>query len=489
MKVLQVQNIRYVNILDGVNFDWHQGEIIALMGANGSGKSTLARLIAGLIEPTAGEIRLTVDGTSCAWNTVRRWQEIGLVGQHPRRQTIGATVAEELGYGLFNLGHDIHWVRNRVRELASSVGLGGKEDQSPATLSGGERQRLVTAAILALQPSFLILDEALTMLDARAQANVLELLFQAQTETGQLWITHDPELARLADRLLVIKNGKLVDMGKPRDAFANSEMLSLYGLGEVYANPISLVPKHPQTKNVGVRGPNDLLSQPVLEWKQTNYESRLTLNKVVRAGEFIGIVGPSGSGKTTLLDSAIGFILPAEGQLLVCGEQISKASLNTVRRKTRLVLQEAGEYLIGRSVYHEVFYGDNRRDLLAERQDRLSFLEGFGIPARLAEEAPERLSGGERQKVALAAALRTLPEILLLDEPLLGLDTMSRASIQTMISAWDDLTILYVTHDLREVLQYADRLWLIENGNVVLDCSIQCWKEHQEQFRASGVRC
>jgi energy-coupling factor transport system ATP-binding protein len=240
---------------------------------------------------------------------------------------------------------------------------------------------------------------------------------------------------------------------------------------------------------VGVRGPNDLLSQPVLEWKQTNYESRLTLNKVVRAGEFIGIVGPSGSGKTTLLDSAIGFILPVEGQLLVCGEQISKASLNTVRRKTRLVLQEAGEYLIGRSVYHEVFYGDNRRDLLAERQDRLSFLEGFGIPARLAEEAPERLSGGERQKVALAAALRTLPEILLLDEPLLGLDTMSRASIQTMISAWDDLTILYVTHDLREVLQYADRLWLIENGNVVLDCSIQSWKEHQEQFRASGVRC
>lgn len=474
MKVLQVQNIRYGNLLNGLDFDWHQGEIIALMGANGSGKSTLARLIAGLIEPTAGEIRLTIDGTSCNWNTVTRWQEIGLVGQHPRRQTIGATVAEELGYGLLNLGHDIRWVQSRVRELASSVGLGGKEDQSPATLSGGERQRLVTVAILALQPSFLILDEALTMLDARAQANVLELLFQAQTETGQLWITHDPELARLADRLLVINNGKLVDMGKPQEALIDSEMQSLYGIREFQEKTFSIAPKE---------------SQHVLEWKQTKYESRLALNKVVRAGEFIGIVGPSGSGKTTLLDSAIGFILPTEGQLLVCGKHLSKANLNTVRRKTRLVLQEAGEYLIGRSVYHEVFYGDSRRDLLAERQDRLSFLEGFGIPARLAEEAPERLSGGERQKVALAAALRTLPEVLLLDEPLLGLDTMSRTSIQTMISAWDDLTILYVTHDLREVLQYADRLWLIENGNVVLDCSIQCWKEHQAQFRASGVRC
>ena len=489
MKVLQVQNIRYGNILNGVDLDWHQGEIIALMGANGSGKSTLARLLAGLIEPEGGEIRLTLDGTVCPWNSVKRWQEIGLVGQHPRRQTIGATVAEELGYGLLNLGMDIYWVRNRVRELAFAVGLGGKEDQSPATLSGGERQRLVAVAILALQPSFLILDEALTMLDMRAQANILELLFQAHTETGQLWITHDPELARQADRLLVIKNGKIVDMGKPKEAFASSEMHSLYGHGEVYSSPISLVPKHPQTKDVGIQGQNDLNSRPVLEWKQANYESRLRLNKVVRAGEFIGIVGPSGSGKTTLLESAIGLILPTEGQLMVCGEQITKASLNTLRRKIRLVLQEAGEYLIGRSVYHEIFYGDSRQDLKMKSQEKLAFLESFGLPVSLAEVAPERLSGGERQKVALAAALRTLPEILLLDEPLLGLDATSRAGIQTMISAWDDITILYVTHDLREVLQDADRIWLVESGNVVLDCSIQCWKEHQEQFRAAGVRC
>jgi len=488
MKVLQVQNIRYGEILNGVNFDWHQGEIIALMGANGSGKSTLARLIAGLIEPTAGKILLTIDETPCLWNTVRRWQEIGLVGQHPQRQTIGATVAEELGFGLLNLGHDIHWVRDRVRELASSVGLGGKEDQSPSTLSGGERQRLVTTAILTLQPSFLILDEALTMLDTVAQAKVLELLFQARTETGQLWITHDPELARLADRLLVINKGTIIDMGKPKDALTDSKMKSLYSLREFDSNSNSLGAKHSQTKGVEVQGPSDL-TEPILEWNYTKYESCLTLNKIVRAGEFIGIVGPSGSGKTTLLDSAIGFILPNEGQLLVCGEKISKDSLKTVRRKTRLVLQEAGEYLIGRSAYHEVYYEESRRDLLLERQARLSYLESFGIPSRLTEEAPERLSGGERQLVALASALKTLPEILLLDEPLLGLDALSRVGIQTMISTWDNLTVLYVTHDLREVLQYADRLWLVENGNVVLDCPIQYWKDHQEQFRAAGVRC
>ncbi|EGW39838.1 ATP-binding cassette domain-containing protein [Desulfosporosinus sp. OT] len=491
MKVLQVQNIHYGNILNGVDFDWHQGEIIALMGANGSGKSTLARVLNGLLEPKEGEIRLTFDDTVCDWNTVKRWQEIGLVGQHPRRQTIGATVAEELGFGLLNLGWDRQSVVNRVLELAASVGLEGKEDQSPATLSGGERQRLVTAAILALQPSFLILDESLTMLDMHAQANVLKLLFKVHAQTGQLWITHDPELARQADRLLVIKNGKISDLGNPSEAFVNGEMYSPDGLRKVYINPISLDPKqkYSQIMDSGKPRAKDLLEQPAaLEWRQANYDSRLHLNNVVRTGEFIGIVGPSGSGKTTLLESAVGLILPNEGQLIVGGEQITKANLNILRTKIRLVLQEAGEYLIGRSVYHEIFYGESQQDLKIKNKERLAILENFGLPVSMADVAPERLSGGERQKVALAAALRTLPEILLLDEPLLGLDATSRVGIQTMISAWD-MTILYVTHDLREVLQDADRIWLVENGNVVLDCSIQSWQEHQEQFRAAGVRC
>lgn len=482
MKVLQVQNIRYGNILNGVDFNWHQGEIIALMGANGSGKSTLARLLTGLIEPQSGEIRLVHDGRTCDWNKVIRWQEIGLVGQHPRRQTIGATVAEELGFGLINLGMDRQSVVKRVLELAAAIGLKGKEAQSPATLSGGERQRLVTAAILALAPSFIILDESLTMLDMRAQAKMMDLLFKVQAQTGQLWITHDPELARQADRLLVVKDGKITDLGKPSDGLTNSKMYSTDSSKEADAS-LTLLPQK-QTL-----GQNLLPSQPVLEWRQTNYESRLRLNKVVKAGEFIGIVGPSGSGKTTLLESAVGLILPTEGQLKFCGEQIKKANLNMLRKKIRFVLQEAGEYLIGQSVYHEIFYGDTRQNLKSKTQEKLAVLEEFGLPVTLADVAPERLSGGERQKVALAAALRTPPEILLLDEPLLGLDATSREGIRTMISAWTSMTILYVTHDLKEVLQDADRIWLIENGNVILDCPIQRWKEHQEQFQAAGVRC
>ncbi len=496
-KVLEVKNIHYREILNGVNFDWHQGEIIALMGTNGSGKSTLARLLVGLTDPDEGEICLTVDGVPAEWNKGKRWQEIGLVGQHPKRQTIGVTVAEELAFGLLSLGCSSNDVRGKVKDLASSIGLGGKENQSPSTLSGGERQRLVTAAILALQPSFLILDEGLTMLDARAQANVLKLLFQARPETGQLWITHDAELAWQADRLLVLERGKLMDKGSPRGTYTFSEFYRLYGfsrlLNETTSDKRSTDDKIvTEDKRFSVIvNQTDLggQTQPALEWRQAHYETRLELNKTVKAGEFIGIVGASGSGKTTLLESAVGLILPTEGQVFGFGERITKDNLSTWRRKIRFVLQEAGEYLIGRTVYHEIYYGETRRELETKRKSRVSYLEKFDFTASSLESAPERLSGGERQRVALAAALRTSPEILLLDEPLLGLDARYRIGIQTMISELKDVTVLYVTHDLREVLHDADRLWLVEDGKVVLDCSKQSWEDHQEQFRAAGVRC
>ncbi|WP_407313833.1 ABC transporter ATP-binding protein [Desulfosporosinus sp. SB140] len=499
-KVLELQDICYKDILRSVSFTWTQGEILALMGPNGAGKSTLARLIAGLIPPSSGEIRLQQEEVTCPWDRVKRWQEIGFVGQHPRRQTIGATVAEELAFGLINLGLDQQTVQNRVSQLAAQIGLQGKENQSPATLSGGERQRLVTAAILALNPAFLILDEGLSMLDVRAQAKIMELLEHARPETGQLWITHDLELARRADRLLVLDNGKIVDWGNPIDAFnrhrfelssyeriVSTDSNSSIGLEDsrsAFAAATEFKSPHKQR----IEGAASPLS-PILEWDQANFDLRLSLDNVIKRGEFLAIVGPSGSGKTTLLESVAGFILPTEGRLLVDGETMEKKKINSLRRKCGFVLQEAGEYLIGRNVMHELFFTDPKQALKTPNEEQAVFMEHYGISTRLAKAAPEHLSGGERQKVALAAAMRNVPEILLMDEPLLGLDSQTKISILATVYALKGITILYVTHDLREVLGAADRIWLIEDGKIVLDCRKEQWKEYQEQFLRSGVRC
>lgn len=332
------------------------------------------------------------------------------------------------------------------------------------------------------------------MLDARAQTKVLELLVQARPKTGQLWITHDPELARQADRLLVLDKGKIVDWGNPSEAFNNHfHELSAFDVkfvGSLKTGIASIKEIDPLVQDRQGKGTQlDDRASGILEWAHADFNTRLRLNKVIRPGEFLGIVGPSGSGKTTLLESVAGFIFPSDGRLFLDGEVMDKNSVHALRRKSGFVLQEAGEYLIGRNVFHEIFYNDPRQNLKPLSEEQTLFMEQYALPAHMASCTPERLSGGERQRVALAAAMRTVPSILLLDEPLLGLDAKSKARIQATVFALKGITILYVTHDLREVLGAADRIWLVENGMVVLDCQAQSWQEHQEQFRRSGVRC
>ena len=493
-KVLRIKGLSYKNIVRDVSFDWRQREVIALMGANGSGKSTLARLITGLIEPTVGVVELlevrtngsmgarTSDGAQynpVPWPVEGRWREVAFIGQHPRRQTIGASVAEELGFGLLNLGLDVQDVQLRVKELAVAIGLEGKENQSPSTLSGGERQRLVTAAILEMKPAFVILDEALTMLDQRVQDKILSLLRQKHpTQMGQLWITHDPELAAKADRLLLMKDGRVWDAGLPATALASREVREKYGIRAEYQ----------------IWGANSELNNTprlkVLEWDSCSYEERLDIDKRIYEGEFIGIIGPSGAGKSTLLESVIGLNLPTAGRFEAFREVLGKNNLIRQRQRCRLMLQEPGEYFIGHTVYDEVFYGRSRREAKSKKDENLRYLERFGITAEMAAKPPEHLSGGEKQRVALAAAFESEPEVLLLDEPMLGLDGLGREQILSFLAGvHGQITILCVTHDLTEVIEVADRLWLIEDGRVTLDFPATFWQDYRESLQAAGVRC
>lgn len=503
-------NISY-GVLSEVNFFLQQGEVVALMGPNGAGKSTLARILVGLIKPTHGEICLVKSGVERPWSEVKRWQEIGIIGQHPRRQTIGATVAEELGFGLLNLGYGLKEAREIVKELAYNIGLGDQLNQSPATLSGGERQRLVVAAVLALKPSFLILDEALTMLDERAQERCLKLLGAQSGGMGQLWITHDPELARRADRLLVMKKGRLTEVGKPDKVLNDPVYCEEFSIRfdnktKTYAS----LDKELGEKFRKVQGEKARIEQSgdsnsskrqekaqkdeedkgyVLEWKEVNYGSRLKINKEIKPKEFLGVLGPSGAGKSTLLDSAIALIKPSEGKLLAFGEEVTKQNINRLRQRVRLMLQEPGEYQIGRNVYHEVFYLQSREERKVNRQVNLKYLEVFDISEHQANRVQEQLSGGERQRVAVAAALESLPEVLLLDEPLLGLDAEGRSLFQSILMELKGkLTIVYVTHDLSEVVGLADRLWLIEEGKLKLECSERDWLRYKSHFKKAGVR-
>ena len=198
------------------------GEVVAVVGGNGSGKSTLARLANGLLQPLQGEV--LVDGLSTADHR-NRWEihaRVGLLFQDPEDQIVGATVEDDVAFGLENLGVPREEMRRRVAAIVSTVGLQGEEGTEPHLLSGGQKQRLALAGVLVLEPSVLVLDEPTSMLDPAGRAEVIAYVRSlAARGIGVLFITQHMEEALLADRLVALKGGRPAFAGSPREFFAS----------------------------------------------------------------------------------------------------------------------------------------------------------------------------------------------------------------------------------------------------------------------------
>lgn len=217
--------------LDDVSFDVHAGEWLAIVGHNGSGKSTLAKSLDGLLPFTTGEV--TVAGIKLTPATV--WQvreKIGMIFQNPDNQFVGATVADDVAFGLENRQIPRDEMLPRVQAAIEQVGMAEFAHCEPSSLSGGQKQRVALAGIIAIAPDVLILDEATSMLDPQGRRDMLDLVRQlrAEKQLTVISITHDIDEAAGADRVLVIDDGRLVDEADPATIFAQGERLIELGL-------------------------------------------------------------------------------------------------------------------------------------------------------------------------------------------------------------------------------------------------------------------
>ncbi|MFX3617309.1 MAG: energy-coupling factor transporter ATPase [Sporolactobacillus sp.] len=228
MSILEVRNISFKydrreeeNTLSSVSFDVQKGEWLSVIGKNGAGKSTLARLLIGLIKPIEGTIR--INGTLL--NEETKWEirkHAGIVFQNPDNQFIGATVQDDVAFGLENINMPIDQMKVRVEEALEMVGMTALREADPSRLSGGQKQRVAIAGVLTLRPEILILDEAFVMLDPSSRQELLETLrnLRMGKQLTILSITHDMDEAAASDRILVLKNGRLVNDGSPRQIFS-----------------------------------------------------------------------------------------------------------------------------------------------------------------------------------------------------------------------------------------------------------------------------
>ncbi|HHJ7995968.1 TPA: energy-coupling factor ABC transporter ATP-binding protein [Streptococcus pyogenes] len=217
--------------LDGVSFHVKQGEWLSIIGHNGSGKSTTIRLIDGLLEPESGSI--IVDGDLLTITNV--WEirhKIGMVFQNPDNQFVGATVEDDVAFGLENKGIAHEDIKERVNHALELVGMQNFKEKEPARLSGGQKQRVAIAGAVAMKPKIIILDEATSMLDPKGRLELIKTIKNIcdDYQLTVISITHDLDEVALSDRVLVMKDGQVESTSTPEQLFARGDELLQLGL-------------------------------------------------------------------------------------------------------------------------------------------------------------------------------------------------------------------------------------------------------------------
>ena len=481
-------------VVDGVSFGLERGETLALVGESGSGKSLTALSLLQLLPPGGSNPtgRITLDGRAMVGATRATLREVrgtlaGMVFQEPTSSLnplhrIGRQIAEAIR--LHNAVSSAT-LRKRVIAALTQAGFADAEhrlDAFPHQLSGGQRQRVMIAMALANDPALLIADEPTTALDVTIQAQILELLarLKAERQLGLLLITHDLAIVRrYADRVCVMREGRIVETGRVADVFA--------------------APTHPYTRMLlatvpkGAPSPLSGDTAPLLKVDDLRVHFpirrgvlRRTVGLVravdgvsltVREGETVGLVGESGSGKSTFAFAALR-LEHATGAIGFAGQDLmtlDRRTLRQLRARMQIVFQDPFGSLSPRLPVSDIVaeglavHEPGLTRAVRERRVAAALSE-VGLPADVMERYPHEFSGGQRQRIAIARALVLKPRLVVLDEPTSALDMSVQAQIVELLRDLQQrhgLSYLFISHDLKVIRALAHRVVVLRHGKVV----------------------
>lgn len=265
--IIEVKNLKYKYdsesenyTLNDVSFQVKKGEWLSIVGHNGSGKSTTVRLIDGLLEAESGDIIISGDKLTVE-NVWEKRRQIGMVFQNPDNQFVGATVEDDVAFGLENQGLDYDLMVERVQQALELVGMQDFKEREPARLSGGQKQRVAVAGVVALRPDIIILDEATSMLDPEGRLDLIQTVKKIK-DSNQLTvisITHDLDEIALSDRVLVMKEGQVESTATPRELFSREDLEEL-GLDQPFVNQVKVA-----LRQSGLSLPDSYLTEKELQ--------------------------------------------------------------------------------------------------------------------------------------------------------------------------------------------------------------------------------
>lgn len=516
-----------------VNLEIEEGELLVVAGGSGSGKSTLARFLAGLAPSFYGgrqEGRVLFRGKDLRELDPRFLAtRVGLVFQDPERQLVMTSVEAEIAFGLENLGLAPQEIGRRMAEVAAFLGLSSLKQEFTAYLSGGQKQKLALAAALAMQPEVLVLDEPTSQLDPVAAEELLHLVERLNQEMGYTVILIEQRLERclhLADRLVLLEEGKVLGCGPPEEMArwqvrnglpflppvvrlfaclgtpgvpltvkdARKELKQLLAASEAPVPPESqALPPAPRRES-GDR-PRQFSSGPspgrpgrpqeppkpgspppvVAELKGVWFtypngrEALKGVDLVIRAGELVVIMGENAAGKTTLLKLAAGLLKPGRGRVWLAGRDAATIPRPGLAAGVGYLSQDPSDYLFRDTVEEEL-----RFTLASLGREDAGVVPAVLERLKLTKHRysnPRDLSSGERQRVALALLVVARPPLLLLDEPTRGLDARLKEDLGDFLTGLvrEGAGVVVVTHDVEFAAQYADRVVIMSEGMVVAD--------------------
>jgi microcin C transport system ATP-binding protein len=489
------QGARETLAVDRISFDIKTGETVALVGESGSGKSVTALSVLKLLPyPAArhpsGSIRFKgQELLSLPEGKIRhvRGNDITIIFQEPMTSlnplhTIEKQIGEIL---LLHQGLNGAPARRRTIELLTQVGIPEPETRLasyPHQLSGGQRQRVMIAMALANEPDLLIADEPTTALDVTVQAQILALLKELQGRLGMamLFITHDLGIVRkLADRVCVMKEGKIVETGPVERVFTAPQHAYTGALlaAEPKPDPAPInagAPVVVETRDLKVWFP---VKRGVLRRVAGHIKAVDGVSIAVRQGETLGVVGESGSGKTTL-GLAILRLVSSQGPIVFLGSTIAGLTFRKMRpfrHHMQIVFQDPYGSLSPRmsvaDIIEEGLWVHHPKLASAQREERVvRALEDVGLDPATRFRYPHEFSGGQRQRIAVARASVLEPTFVVLDEPTSALDMLIQAQIVDLLRALQkrrNLTYMFISHDLRVVAALASRLVVMRHGKVV----------------------
>ena len=491
-----------INAVRDVTFEIFSGEIFGLVGESGSGKSTVVQAMMRILPPPAiiskGEVIINNEDilASSSLDVIgMRWKKISIVMQSALNAlnpvlSIREQIHDVLKTHKNLIGLDAD---ERAKELLSLVEIDhDRLDSFPHQLSGGMKQRIVIAIALAIMPPIIIMDEPTTALDVIVEREIIAKIIDLRKKLGFtiLFITHDLNLLlEFADRLAIMKNGEIVELDKV-------ENINAGGKHPYTKKLIGSIPSASGKRQKGLLSKPkslNLSKNPLLEVQNLkkvfqspgffNKNKLIAVNDVsfkIHKGEIVGLVGESGSGKSTVAKLVTRLIRPSEGSIYLNGENKKVTESRNVplqyRKDVQMVFQDPfGSLNSIHTVFHHLsrpLYRHRLKDEVTMLPYIIDLLEKVGLSPgeKFAEKFPHEMSGGERQRVAIARALSLEPKIVVADEPTSMLDVSIRMEVLEIFAKMrieNNLTVLFITHDLASARYLADRIIVLKNGKII----------------------